>query len=463
MSLFRTKPIVHAPSALRRCLTATDLTLLGIGAIIGAGIFVLTGIAAATKAGPAIMFSYIFAGIACAFTALSYAELAATVGGCGSAYGYAYAGLGEYAAWLVGWTLLLEYAIACSAVAMGWSSYVNNFLTAVGVNLPHAITSCPFDGGVVNLPAMLVVAAITGLLCVGVRQSTRFNALMVLIKVSAIAVFVAIAAFNVQPANWHPFLPFGWGGVVKGAAIIFFGYIGFDAVSTAAEEAINPQRDLPIGIMASLAICTLVYVLVSGLLTGVASYTTLNVSSPVAAALLGKGFAVGAAIISIGAIAGLTTVILVMFYGLTRIALAMSRDGLLPAKLADVNPRTQTPIPTIIACGIVMALVAGFTTLNEVSQLVNIGTLAAFAVVCLGVLILRYTKPNLPRPFRTPFSPVVPLLGIACCVYLMFNLPLNTWLWFLAWILVGQVVYFKFGRHHSLLAPGNAVAAASTK
>ncbi len=454
MNLFRTKPInadIAADSGLKRCLGAFDLTLLGIGAIIGAGIFVLTGIAAATQAGPAIVLSYVVAGFACVFTALAYAELAAGIGGCGSAYGYAYAGIGEFIAWIIGWDLILEYGVATAAVAIGWSGYVNNALTAVGLPLPPELLRPPLAGGLINLPAALIVLALAVLLTIGVRASARFNAVMVLVKLLAIAIFIGVALFYVEPAHWTPFMPFGWEGVMAGAALIFFAYIGFDAVSTAAEEAIRPQRDLPIGILASLAVCTVIYVVVAGLLTGIVPYATLNVPSPVADALLRIGHNWAAALIAAGAIAGLTTVMLVLYYGLTRIFLAMSRDGLLPPVFSAVNARTRTPVRVILASGALIALIAGFTPIGDVAELVNIGTLAAFALVCAGVAMLRVTHPDLPRPFKTPWSPLIPIAGIAACVYLMLSLPAVTWLRFVLWMAVGLVIYFVYSYRHSAL------------
>ncbi|MBK1640548.1 amino acid permease [Chromatium okenii] len=453
--VLRTKMInADHPAAggnLRRVLGPVDLTLLGIGAIIGAGIFVLTGVAAATQAGPAIILSYFVAGIACAFSALAYAELAAAVGGCGSAYGYSYAGLGEIVAWIIGWDLILEYGVATSAVAIGWSSYVNNAFTAVGFALPDILIKSPSEGGWLNLPAALIVLVLAGLLSLGVRESARFNAIMVAVKLIAISIFIGVALFHIQPSNWQPFMPFGWNGVMGGAAVIFFAYIGFDAVSTAAEEARNPQRDLPIGILVSLAVCTLIYIIVAGLLTAVVAYPTLNVGSPVADVMLRLGYPWAAGFVAAGAIAGLTTVMLVLYYGLTRVFLAMSRDGLLPPLFARVNPRTHTPIRVIIVSGVLMAAIAGFTPIGEVAELVNIGTLAAFFLVCIGVVSLRYTHPDLPRPFKTPFAPAVPLLGAAACLYLMLNLPLVTWLRFGIWLALGLVIYFMYSHQHSVL------------
>jgi APA family basic amino acid/polyamine antiporter len=454
--LLRTKAINAdhhlVDTGLRRVLGPVDLTLLGIGAIIGAGIFVLTGVAAATKAGPAIVLAYMVAGSACAFSALAYAELAAAIGGCGSAYGYAYAGLGEIVAWVIGWDLILEYSVAVSAVAIGWSGYANNALQAIGLGFPVALLRSPSEGGIINLPAAAIVLTLAVLLGIGVRESVRVNAVMVMVKLLAIAVFLSVAGAHVDPANWVPFMPFGWEGVMGGAALIFFAYIGFDAVSTAAEEARNPQRDLPIGILASLVVCTLIYIAVAAALTGAVPYPTLNVASPVADALARLGYSTAAGLVAAGAIAGLTTVMLVLYYGLTRIFLAMSRDGLLPPLFAQVNSRTRTPLPAIAVAGAVMAAVAGLTPIGQVAELVNIGTLAAFFLVCVGVVVLRWTHPELPRPFRTPFSPLVPLLGAASCLYLAASLPWVTWLRFGLWLAAGLAFYFLYSRRRSALA-----------
>lgn len=459
-SLFRTKPLDATPlrdQALRKCLTAFDLTMLGIGAIIGAGVFVLTGIAAATHAGPAIIFSYILAGLACLFSALAYAELSSSIGGCGSAYGYSFAGFGEFIAWLIGWDLLLEYTVACAAIAIGWSGYVQNALTAMGIPLPHVLTINPFDGGIINLPAVFIVLVITTLLAMGIRESTYVNRLMVFVKVGVVVLFIILAAFHFNPeVNWHPFLPFGWGGVVSGASLIFFAYIGFDAVSTAAEESINPSRDLPIGILVSLLICTVIYILVAGLLTAAVPYTDLDVPSPIAHALILLGYRFGSAIVAVGAIAGLTTTILVMYYGLTRVFLAMTRDGLLPLKLAYVHPKRQTPIRIIYIGGFVMVLIAGFMPIHHVAELTNIGTLAAFTLVCLGTIWLRYSKPDLPRPFKTPFSPLFPALGAGFCIYLMTHLSPLVWRNFAVWMAIGLLVYFLYSRSRSVLASKKA-------
>lgn len=463
MQIFRTKHITpddFMQSGLKRCLSAWDLTFLGIGAIIGTGIFVLTGIAAATQSGPAVVLSFVIAGIACAFAALAYAELASAVGGCGSAYGYSYAAFGELMAWIIGWDLLLEYGISVAAVANGWSGYFDNALAAIGIPLPEALTKAPSLGGIINLPASGIILLLMGLLIMGVKQSARTNNAMVFVKLLTITVFIGIAIFNVNPANWHPFMPFGWfetlpngktTGVLAGASMVFFAYVGFDAVSTATEETANPQRDVPIGLMSSLAICTVIYIVVSGLLTGIAHYTDLNVSSPVAQALHLIGFNWASALVSTGVIAGLTTVMLVLYYALTRIIFAMSRDGLLSPFFAAVNPKTQTPVRVIVLCGIIMSIIAGMVPLGELAELVNIGTLAAFVLVCFGVIVLRVRQPHLHRPFRNPLSPLFPILGMLSCGALMGFLPGITWLRFIIWLAIGLIVYFSYSMHHSKL------------
>lgn len=451
--LLRRKPFnpTYRGSGLRPSLNAIDITLMGIGAIIGAGVFVLTGIAAATKAGPAVVISYMLAGLASMFAALAYAELAASIGGTGSAYSYAYAGFGEFIAWIIGWNLLLEYSVAVSTVAIGWSGYVYNLLEAIYHPFPQSLTKNPFDGGFVNLLAMLIILALSILLSIGVKHSARFNALMVFIKLITIAIFIIVACFNINPLHWQTFSPFGWTGIMGGAALVFFAYIGFDALSTAVEEAIHPQRDIPIGIILSLLICTSLYIIVAGLLTAIVPYTTLNVESPVADALLRLGYHSVSGIIAAGAIAGLTTVILVMFYGLTRICLAISRDGLLPHQLAYIHPRTHTPIPIIAISGVITMAIAGFVPIGHAAELVNIGTLAAFTFVCAGVLVFRITYPDIPRPFKLPFSPLIPLMGVFACLYLMAHLPAVTWCRFILWTVLGIVIYFIYGMKHSAL------------
>ncbi len=455
MSLFRTKPLnhnVHDHTTLHRCLTAFDLTLLGIGAIIGAGIFVLTGIAAALKAGPAISVSYVVAGLAAMFAALSYAELSASIGGSGSAYNYAYTSFGELIAWIIGWALILEYAMGVATVAVGWAAYVNNLLQALHIPFSHYLTQDPFSGGVINFPAAAIIILLAAILCIGTKQSAIFNAIIVVIKLVTIGIFIAIAANHVDIHNWANFNPFGINGIAQGAAFIFFAYIGFDALSTAAEESINPQRNLPIGIILSLSICTLIYIIVSLLLTGIVPYTTLNVASPVADAMLRIGYPAIAGIISVGAIAGLTTVILVLYYGLTRILFAISRDGLLPRYFSQLNLKTKTPIKIIWITGIIMTSIAGLVPIEDLAELVNIGTLTAFTFVCGGLIVLRWKHPELPRPFKLPWNPLIPLLGMIFCIYLMVNLSLATWQRFIIWMVIGIVVYFAYSRRKSALA-----------
>lgn len=454
MNLFRIKPLnqeVHHASTLSRCLNAFDLTLLGIGAVIGAGVFVLTGIAAATKAGPGITLSYIIAGVASMFAALAYAELAACIGGCGSAYNYAYCGFGECIAWVIGWNLILEYALAVATVAIGWSGYVNDILIAIHIHLPINFMKGPMEGGIINLPAVCIIAILAILLGIGVKHSARFNAVIVFIKLITIFIFCAIATQHLNWHNWDPFLPFGWEGVSQGAALVFFAYVGFDALSTAAEETIHPQRNVPIGILASMLICMVIYIIVAVLLTASTHYTTLNVKSPVAHALLNLGMPIAAGIVGAGAVAGLTTVMLVMFYGLTRICLAISRDGLLPIRFAKTHPRTKTPLMIISISAIIIAAIAGLVPLNDAAELVNIGTLAAFVVVCGGVAILRLTHPEWPRPFKLPFNPLIPLLGVIFCLYLMMHLPAITWWRFGIWTVIGFVIYFAYSIKNSRL------------
>ena len=459
--IFRKKHINHKhPAHLKKCLSALDLTLLGIGCIIGTGIFVLTGIAAANQAGPAVILSFIVSGFACAFAALAYAELSSSIGGCGSAYGYSYVAFGEFFAWIIGWILLMEYGMSIAAVANGWSGYFNNALTAMGIGLPESLSKAPSLGGILNLPAMVIILIIMSLLIIGAKQSAKFNAAMVFIKLLTITLFISVAMFNVNPANWHPFMPYGWFatlpdgktvGVLAGASLVFFAYVGFDAVSTAAEEAINPQRDLPRGIIFSLAFCTVIYIIVSLLLTGVVPYQELNVSSPVAYALQKIGFQGASAVVATGVIAGLTTVMLVLYYALTRIIFAMSRDGLLPHTLSEVNKTTNTPVRVIVFCGLIISLIAGFIPLGTLAEIVNIGTLAAFVIVSLGVIFIRKLHTNNKATFKNKWHPLIPVLGIFSCSALMFFLPAETWIRFLIWILIGIVFYFIYSIKNSHL------------
>lgn len=472
--LFRKKKIESHESniELKRTLSAFDLTLLGIGAIIGTGIFVLTGVAAATMAGPAVVLAFVVSGIACAFAALAYAELSSSHGGCGSAYGYSYTAFGELIAWIIGWDLILEYGVAVAAVANGWSGYFNNALTAIGLALPENLTRGPFavnaDGlatpGIVNLPAVVIILLLMFMLIVGMKESARLNAAMVLVKLLSITVFLCVAIFHVNPENWSPFMPFGWFdtsaegkpvGILAAASVVFFAYVGFDAVSTAVEEAKNPQRDVPIGILGSLVFCTVIYIIVSGLLTGIVPYTELNVSSPVAFALQKVGVTWASALVATGVIAGLTTVMLVLYYALTRIILAIARDGLLPPYFAQVSEKTKTPVRNTVICGIIMAVMAGFIPLGALAELVNIGTLAAFVLVCLGVIVLRIQQPDLPRPFKMPGGLILPICGVISCAALIAFLPWHTHLRFIGWLGCGVIIYFGYSYRHSKLAKEN--------
>ncbi len=465
MSLFRRKSIEALMSesgkgaALKKELGAFDLTMLGIGAIIGTGIFVLTGVAAAEHAGPALVLSFILSGLACVFAALCYAEFASSVPVSGSAYTYSYATFGELIAWMLGWDLILEYGVAASAVAAGWSGYFQGLLAGFGIELPKALTSAydPANGTFIDVPAIVIVLLITFLLTQGVRKSARFNAIMVVIKVAVILLFIAVGVWYVKPENWTPFMPFGFSGVAAGAATVFFAYLGFDAVSTAAEEVRNPQRNMPIGIIASLAICTLLYIAVSLILTGIVPYDQLGVKNPVAFALnyIQQDWVAG--FISLGAITGITTVLLVMLYAQTRLFYAISRDGLLPSLFAKVSERKQVPLVNSWVTGIAVSIFAGVIPLNKLAHLTNIGTLFAFTTVAIGILILRKTEPNLKRSFMVPFVPVIPLLAVAFCVYLALQLPATTWLSFGGWLAVGLVIYFLYGRKHSKLNGANVV------
>ena len=462
--LLRKKPIQpHAHTGLKKCLTAFDLALLGIGGAIGTGIFVLTGIAAATQSGPAVVLSFIIAALAAGFAALAYAELASSIGGSGSAYGYSYVAFGEFIAWMMGWMLLLEYGVGAAAVANGWSGYFIHTLSSFGLTLPEHLTKAPVLGGTINLPAFAIIWALTLLLMVGVKESARANNIMVIIKLSTIAIFLALAIGNIHAENWSPFMPFGWFdtntegkniGVLAGASLVFFAYFGFDAVSTAAEECQNPQQDLPRGLIASLLFCTLIYIIVSGALTGVVPYLELNTPSPVAYALTKLGYNWSSTLVATGVLAGLITVLLVLLYGLTRILFAMSRDGLISPVFSEVNPERQTPSKIILMCGVVVSIVAGFIPLGELAETVNIGTLASFIMVCVGVMRLRQTHPTLERPFKNPFNPLIPVLGIVTCGGLMSFLAGSTWERFGLWALAGVIFYFAYSIRHSRLRPG---------
>jgi len=454
MDLFRKKGVTDtkAPAIhLVPTLSAVDLTVMGIGAIIGAGIFVLTGIVAATLTGPAIMLSYIIAGLACAFSALSYAELASSISGCGSAYGYAYVGFGEIIAWIVGWDLILEYAISVSTVSVGWSGYCNDFLLALNIKIPQYLGPTSIAGFHFNILSFSIILILTLVLVAGLKTSARVNMLMVCIKLLVIALFIVIASKHINLHLLTPFMPFGWHGVMAGASLIFFAYIGFDAVSTAAEETKDPQRALPIGIISSLVFCTLIYIVVSTLLTGIRPYKLLDNPSPLSDALLQLGYKLSAGLIGVGAIAGLTTVMLVMFFGLTRVFFAMARDGLLPPFFAYTGIRFKVPVRIIFLCGLIMASLAGLMPIHELAELVNVGTLFAFIIVCVGVIVLRYTAADMPRPFKTPWMPLIPSLGVISCAYLIMHLPWLTLLRFVIWMSIGMVIYWLYGRHHSKL------------
>jgi APA family basic amino acid/polyamine antiporter len=474
-NLLRTKSIEqlvgdveHGTKALKRTLSALDLTLLGIGAIIGTGIFVLTGTAAANQAGPAIVLSYTIAGLACGFAALCYAEFAAMIPISGSAYTYAYATLGEIFAWMIGWDLILEYAVGSMTVAVGWSGYFQRILAGFGYHLPAWMSAAPDPaaGSLANVPAMIIVLGIMVLLIVGVRESARFNAAMVAVKLAAVAFFILIGFTYVKPENWSPFMPYGFSGVMTGAAVVFFAYIGFDAVSTTAEEAKNPSRDLPIGIIASLIICTLLYLIVAGILTGIvpvvqykADMQFLNAPVGYALAVINKDWAAG--LVSAGAVAGITSVLLVMLMSQPRIFFAMSRDQLLPAGVSRVHPRFRTPyITTIITC-VIVATVAGFVPITVLGEMTSIGTLFAFVVVSLAVIVLRIRRPDARRPFRVPGGFVIPVLGVLACVYLMVSLSVMTWVRFLGWLDIGMIIYWFYGRTHSPLVNKAEAAARS--
>src|SRR6266853_447540 len=481
IALLRAEADATGEGTLKKTLGALNLTTLGIGAIIGAGIFVLTGVAAARYAGPAVPLSFVAAGIACTFAALCYAEMASAVPVAGSAYTYSYATMGEFIAWIIGWDLVLEYAMGASTVGAGWSSYFVALLKDFGVTLPVSITSAPYlwceasdvgtkagclvqgfnaTGGVVNLPAIFIVALMSYVLVVGIRESARVNNYIVALKLAVIALGIVAGSAYSNKANWHPFVPpntgvfgkYGISGILRGAGLVFFAFIGFDAVSTAAQEAKNPQQDMPVGIIGSLLICTLLYIVVSAILTGLVPYATLDVAHPV-------GFAVDAIpglrwmgwLVNLGAVLGLASVVLVMLLGQSRVFYSMSRDGLLPPWVGAVHPRFRTPWLTQILVGVFAAGFAGFFPIDLLVQLVNIGTLVAFALVCGGILILRRTRPDLERPFKTPWVPVVPVLGILSCLGLAATLPVATWIRLFVWMAIGLAVYFGYGQKHAVL------------
>lgn len=447
--------------SLKKSVGALQLTAMGVGAIIGTGIFVVIGEGAAV-AGPAVIISFILAAVACVFSALSYAELASSIPVSGSAYTYSYATLGELTAWIIGWDLILEYGVSVAAIAVGWGGNLNAFFdSAFGFALPEAIATSPEDGGVLNLPAVFITLAITFLLVRGTRESARANLVMVVLKLATLTFFLVIAFANFGRGNFENFAPDGRDGITAAAAIIFFAFIGFDAVSTGSEESNNPRRDLPLAIIGSLAICTVFYVLVAVGAIGIASPAQLSASdAPLAAALdEGAGISWAASVLSFGALVAITSVVLVIMYGQTRIFFAMCRDGLLPRRLGHVHPRYGTPARLTIGMGILISILAALVPLSEIIKLVNIGTLFAFVLVNIGVIVLRRTKPDMPRPYQVPFSPVFPLLGILSAVYLMSDLPLTTWIRFLIWLAVGIAIYACYGYRHSRLRTENSAPA----
>ncbi|MFC6881978.1 MULTISPECIES: amino acid permease [Actinomadura] len=485
MNLLRTKTIEQSISdteepghRLKRELSAFDLVVFGIGVVIGTGIFVLTGQVAKDRAGPAVALSFVLAAVVCGLAALCYAEFASTVPVAGSAYTFSYATLGEFPAWIIGWDLILEFALAAAVVSVGWSGYAVSLLGDAGITVPDAIAGPPGEaGGVVNVPAMVLVAAVSALLVLGVKISSRFNAVIVTVKVFVVLLVIVAGLFFVKGSNYSPFIPpsestpaveggaapliqvlfgitpvsFGWLGVFAAIAIVFFAYIGFDIVATAAEEARRPQRDLPIGLIGSLVVTALLYAAVSLVVVGMSNYKDLSDAAPLADAFKAVGHPGFATVISVGAVAGLTSVVMILLLGQSRVFFAMSRDGLLPPWMAAVHPRFGTPYRTTILMGLIVAVLAGFIPLAKLAELVNIGTLFAFLVVSAGVAILRRTRPELPRAFRTPLVPLVPVLSVLACLFVMLNLPVETWLRFLVWMALGAVLYFAYGHRNSRL------------
>ena len=500
-NLFATKPLsllleeMKGENRLRRVLGPLHLTSLGVGAIIGTGIFVLTGVAAHDKTGPALVLSFVVAGLACIFAALCYAEFASMVPVAGSAYTYAYATLGELFAWIIGWDLVLEYTVASSAVAHGWSHYFQDFISIFGLHIPRVLTNAPFDfvpelGKIVpsgtwfDLPAIIITAIVGYILVIGIKESANVNTGVVAIKLVVVMFVIVVGAFYVKPANWFPFAPYGYTGVsffgktlmgqtgaggeplgvLAGAAMIFFAYIGFDSVSTHAEEAVNPQKDVPTGIIASLIICTTLYIAVSLVLTGMVPYNHINIDAPVSDAFRQVGLPWAQFLISLGALAGITSVLLVMMLSQPRVLIAMARDGLVPESFfGAIHEKYRTPYKSTILTAVVVALMAALIPLRILAELVNIGTLLAFVIVCAAVLIMRKTNPDAARPFRCPASPFVPIAGIAFCMLLMFSLPAENWLRLVVWLAVGFVIYFSYGRHHSVLAKLRAGDGAAEK
>jgi basic amino acid/polyamine antiporter, APA family len=473
---------------LRRTLTATNLTLLGIGAIIGAGIFVLTGNAAAQYAGPGVVWSMVLAGVACGFAGLCYAEFASMIPIAGSAYTYGYATLGEFVAWIIGWDLILEYALGAATVAVGWSGHLNAFLTDfVGIGFPKSLAAAPCTlipaagcspDAIINLPAVLITIAVTILIVIGIKESANVNSVIVIIKVAVVLIVILGGAAFINTANWRPFVPpnagafgeYGWSGVLRGAGVIFFAYIGFDAVSVAAQEAKNPQKDMPIGILGSLVVCTILYVLVSGVTVGLVPYKQmLGSAAPLVVAVRAAEVASGGSailhvmtmLVELGAIAGLSSVMVVMMMAQPRIFYSMAHDGLLPPFAKKIHPKFRTPHITSIITGVVVAIASGFTPIGALGELVSIGTLMAFVIVSLGVIFLRYQRPELERPFRTPWVPFVPILAVVVCLGLMAGLPWETWVRLIVWMAIGIVLYFSYGFRHSEVRKRDEALAAS--
>ncbi|PEA49114.1 amino acid permease [Bacillus thuringiensis] len=436
---------------LTKTLGAFDLIMLGVGSIVGTGVLVLTGLVAARNAGPAVVFSFILAAIICGFIALCYAEIASTLPASGSVYTYSYATIGEFVAHLVGWSLLLIYIVATAAVAAGWTGYFHNLIKGFGLEIPKALVTIPSHGGIVNLPAVIITLILAWMLSRGTRESKRINNIMVLIKIGMILLFITVGIFYVKPMNWIPIAPYGLSGVFTGGAAILFAFTGFDILATSAEEVKDPKRNLPIGIIASLIICTIIYVIVCLVITGMVSYKELNVPEAMAYVMevVGQGKVAGA--IAAGAVIGLMAVIFSNMYAATRVFFAMSRDGLLPKSFAKVNKKTGASTFITGLAGIGSSIIAGFIDLKELVNLVNIGSLVTFALVCLSVIILRKSHPNLKRGFMVPFVPVLPSVSIVCCLFLMLNLPLRTWMYFSIWITIGAVIYFFYSIKHSNL------------